>query len=614
MKNLQSLLSKILELKGSALDIQNYKIPGVWIDSANDIERVNPIDFFQSQIENIIASKITEHTNKPLVDSIVYNLMPRFTTAYSHYDSEVNNSSVFKTSGTFLKTIALLPYLKSIGVDILYLLPVTSIGKHNKKGNLGSVYAVRNPYSLDDNLSEEVLHIDTELQFKALIEASHLLGIKVIAEFIFRTASVDSDLVFTHPQWFYWVKEDTIAEYASPEFSEKELIVIKSKIAAKDYTALPSPSQLYKQLFTDIPQKVYKEDDKYIGILNTGERCLIPGAFADWPPNDNQPIWSDVTYLKIFDNPKFNYIAYNTVRMYDAELNKTKFIQKDLVEHITNVVPYYIENFDIDGIMLDMGHALPEQVRKAIIHKSRKLKRDFIFFEENFIPNQQSKNEKFDAVVGYLPFDMHLKYKMSDYIQRVSINDLPILSFSTPENHNTPRLQSRFADEKFSQMIWALASFLPNSIRFIHSGFELLNSAPVNTGLGFTDEQINQFPSSELPLFSYSELNWEKSMIPFIRQMNNLRNELIGTNSIDDFNVRIIEPYHNSILSFILELDSKCILFCFNYSPYTEEIELILPSEYKLFFNSLTSVNFEVQDCRLRIKLPEFQFAIGLLK
>lgn len=614
MKNLQCLLSKILELKGSDLDIQNYKIPGVWINSENYIEQVNPIDFFQSQIENIIAKNNTEHTNKPLVDSLVYNLMPRFTTAYSHYDSEVNNTNVFKTSGTFLKTIALLPYLKSIGTDILYLLPVTSIGKHNKKGNLGSVYAVRNPYSLDDNLSEDVLGLDTELQFKALVEAAHLFGMKVISEFIFRTASVDSDLVFTHPQWFYWVKENAIAEYASPKFNEEELNTIKHQIEAKDFIKLPAPSIEFRNLFTDTPKKVYKEGDKYFGILDTGERCVIPGAFADWPPDDNQPIWSDVTYLKIFNNPIFNYIAYNTVRMYDADLNLTKYIQKDLVDHITNVVPYYIENFDIDGIMLDMGHALPEQVRKAIIHKSRKLKRDFIFFEENFIPNQQSKNEKFDAVVGYLPFDMHLKYKMSDYIQRVSISDLPILCFSTPENHNTPRLQSRFADEKFSQLIWALASFLPNSIRFIHSGFELLNSTPVNTGLGFTDEQINQFPSSELPLFSYSELNWDKSIIPFIRRINTLRNELIGTNSIDDFLVRIIEPYHNSVLTFILELNTKSILLCFNFNANPEEIELILPSEFKLFFNSITNVNFEVQNSKLGIRLAEFQFAIGLLK
>lgn len=300
--------------------------------------------------------------------------------------------------------------------------------------------------------------------------------------------------------------------------------------------------------------------------------------------------------------------------MYDAELNKNKYIQKDLVDHITNVVPYYIENFDIDGIMLDMGHALPEQVRKAIIHKSRKLKKDSIFFEENFIPNQQSKNERFDAVVGYLPFDMHLKYKMSDYVQRLSINDLPILCFSTPENHNTPRIQSRFADEKFSQMIWALASFLLHSIRFIHSGFELLNSAPVNTGLGFTNEQINQFPQSELPLFSYSELSWNDSIIPFIKQINTLRTELIGIHSIDDFVVRIVEPYHNSILSFILEFESNCILLSFNFSTSQEVIELILPSEFKLFFNSITNVNFEVQNCKLRIELSGFQFIIGQLK
>ncbi len=614
MKNLQAILSKIKELKSTELNDLAYRIPGLWINSDKKVEIVKPIDYFETQLELIAKSKFVKAKKKNLTESIIYNMMPRYTTAFEHFEVQTENSKEFKMSGTILKTIALLPYLKSLGTDILYLLPITAIGKYNKKGDLGSVYAVRNPYSLDENLSEDFLGLDVEIQFKALVEAAHQLGIKVVAEFIFRTASIDSDLAFTHPCWFYWIKEDKLSEYASPQFSDDELVAIKSKIEANDYTKLIAPSKEYKNLFTETPRKVFKEGDKYIGKLDNGDRCVIPGAFADWPPDDNQPIWSDVTYLKIFDNPKFNYIAYNTVRMYDAELNKTKYIQSELVEHITNVVPYYILEFDIDGIMLDMGHALPEQVRKAIINKSRKLKKNFIFFEENFIPNKESKNEKFDAVVGYLPFDFHDRHKMGDYIRRLAEHDIPIPCFATSENHNTPRLQSRIFDQKFSEMIWTLASFLPESIRFIHSGFELLMPNPVNTGLGFTDEQIAQFPSDELPLFSNKYMQWDKSIVEYIKSINKLRNELLNGTPISDFEVVAIEPYHQSVIAYLLKNKDKTVLICANFSSNDENYELFLPNDFKLFYNSISSVNFEVRESKLNLNFCGYEVKIGELK
>ena len=59
------------------------------------------------------------------------------------------------------------------------------------------------------------------------------------------------------------------------------------------------------------------DDGRWVGVLDDGTRVRIPGAFADWPPDDNQPPWTDVTYLRMYDHPDFNYMAYNTIRMYD---------------------------------------------------------------------------------------------------------------------------------------------------------------------------------------------------------------------------------------------------------------------------------------------------------
>jgi glycosidase len=52
-------------------------------------------------------------------------------------------------SGTFLKTIALLPLIKEMGFNGIYFLPVFELSRENKKGEISSPYAIRNIMSFD---------------------------------------------------------------------------------------------------------------------------------------------------------------------------------------------------------------------------------------------------------------------------------------------------------------------------------------------------------------------------------------------------------------------------------------------------------------------------------
>jgi glycosidase len=210
--------------------------------------------------------------------------------------------------------------------------------------------------------------------------------------------------------------------------------------------------------------------------------------------------------------------------MYDDELNRETFANTQLWEYLENVVPTYIEKFGIDGIMLDMGHALPDLLLKRIIGRIRAVKPDFLLFEENFNITEESKEIGYDAVVGYMPFDMHRPEKLYEIFKRYEAKDFPINFFGTAENHNTPRAASRFNDINFSKMTYLINALFP-TITFIHNGFELGETRPVNTGLDFTDEEIEKFKPEELPLFSYSELNWlnKENIIDFIMEVNQLK-------------------------------------------------------------------------------------------
>ena len=122
----------------------------------------------------------------------------------------------------------------------------------------------------------------------------------------------------------------------------------------------------------------------------TAERrnpCLIASAFSDWPPDDRQPAWTDVTYLKMHSHEAFNYIAYNTIRMYDDALNDPATFNTGLWDEISDIIPSYQETYHIDGAMIDMGHALPSGLKKNIIIKAREKRADFAFWDENFNPS-----------------------------------------------------------------------------------------------------------------------------------------------------------------------------------------------------------------------------------
>jgi hypothetical protein len=160
--------------------------------------------------------------------------------------------------------------------------------------------------------------------------------------------------------------------------------------------------------------------------------------------------------------------------------------------------------------MIDMGHSLPAQLLSNIIKKARDEKNDFIFFEENFELNIISKEKGFDAVIGPLFLIENDFTKIKQFLKVIETKKLPIPFFSTSENHNTPRTYSFYRDENFSKMIFVLNSLLPG-ILFIHSGFELFEDKPINTGLNFTKEEIKEINPADLALFSISSLNWMKT-------------------------------------------------------------------------------------------------------
>ena len=118
----------------------------------------------------------------------------------------IKNIYTLSELGSFVKSIALLPYLKSLGL-MFYILPLSSYSTYRPKGDLGSSYAVVNFTELDENLKDSLTGEKMTLkeEFKAFVEAAHILGIRIMIDIIPRTNALDSSLILDHPDWFYWI-------------------------------------------------------------------------------------------------------------------------------------------------------------------------------------------------------------------------------------------------------------------------------------------------------------------------------------------------------------------------------------------------------------------------
>ncbi len=526
-----------------------YWLPGLWLDGVSTpAVQVDPFEFYRKRLLEIANAE-----PQPLVQgpgggewtqhAVIYNLFPRVTAAFDHNgDGNLNGrSDGWCEIGTLLKCIALLPYIRDMGFNTVHLLPIASVGQDGKKGILGSPYAIRNPYQLDPNLAEPVLGLTAEQLFAGFVEGAHRLGLRVVLEFVLRTASRDSDWIPYHPDWFYWIRAEIpdrtgrgtgrLGAYGAPIFTSETLAIIKAKVAVGDFKELPPPPTLYQGMFTEPPrpEQVYMENGRYFAILDSGVRVRIPSAFTDWPPDDIQPPWTDVTFLRLYNHPDFNYIAYNTVRMYDEALTRFEYCSVPLWDAITGVIPHYQGDFGIDGVMIDMGHALPNSLKRRVIETARQINPDFAFWDENFTIGQRTRDEGYNAVMGWWVLGAHQGESMRHMFNQMAHDSLPIPFFAAPENHNTPRAMSRPGGWAYAHYALALAVTVP-ALPFILTGFELGETQPMNTGVGFTNEQLAQYPPEKLPLFSPWSFDWTRpnNLIESVRYALKLRKMFVS--------------------------------------------------------------------------------------
>ena len=105
------------------------------------------------------------------------------------------NIRQFTKGGTFNSFEKHLDRIKSLGVDIIWLMPIHPVGIEARKGSLGSSYSVRDYYDVNEEFG-------THEDLKQLVRKIHDKGMYVILDWVANHSSRDNTLTITHPEWY----------------------------------------------------------------------------------------------------------------------------------------------------------------------------------------------------------------------------------------------------------------------------------------------------------------------------------------------------------------------------------------------------------------------------
>lgn len=599
-------------------EIRPIWIPEIWnecgytdmLDTKHREIKVDPVPFLLHHLNYLFQlSESYAFEEQSLDRSIIYSSLVRYTAAWDYnHDGSVQ-------SGTFLRLMILLPLLKKMGVNILYLLPVTRYSQMHWKGDIGSPYAVHSLFELDldlhdpllDGISEFTLHDE----MAALVEACHLLGVKVVVDFIPRVTARDSEVIEDHPDWVYWIGKEHLKGFRPPYIPELgsfeecspdklETIYHSKETAAFLSKFSPPPNELNPLLWQCLKQRARQSGEPLLSLVEENMGITTAPAHSDWV-NDVQPIWTDITFYRLFKDhaPQVRdlvppnqppYVLFDTIKcnMYPGtEPNR------ELWDMLVEAVKFNLHAYGVDGFRIDIGHVLPVPLLEEMFRTIKEIRPHAILISEDLF----NRNHLKAAHTGYnvmLGSGWQIMTDISVETLQAYLQELPELAihvFACSETADTPRIASR-GGIRLARMMSVFNSFLPNAIPFLTTGIEMNEEQPLNCGLA------DNTGGAEIPraFFNRLVINWThpQPMIPLLSRLHAGKRQLEHLVRPQNF---FVPDAQGEVLMYAYLKGSELLVCCFNLSadaPQEIRLNAIYPVSdgWTVWIDSLADPEF----------------------
>jgi len=200
------------------------------------------------------------------------------------------NTRQLTPAGTFRAAMDELPRLQALGADILWLMPIHPIGEVERKGTLGSPYAVRDHYGVNPEFG-------TLDDLVAFVDTAHELGLYVILDWVANHTAWDNPLAEAHPDWY---RRDWKGDFRpTPWWDWSDIIDLDySRTGVRDYM-----SEAMQYWVDEVDVDGYRADVAGLVPLDFWERVreeleVIKPVFmlAEWESRDLHARAFDASY------------------------------------------------------------------------------------------------------------------------------------------------------------------------------------------------------------------------------------------------------------------------------------------------------------------------------
>ncbi len=244
------------------------------------------------------------------------------------YDATIYevNTRQFTPEGTFNAFATHLPRLKELGVDILWFMPIQTIGEKDRKGTLGSYYSINNYKEVNSEFGS----LD---DFRNVVKKAHDLGLKVILDWVPNHTSRDHAWTTEHPDWYR-------------------------------LDSLGNPIVMYD--WTDIAPLYYEKPDMRSAMLDAmmfwireadidGFRCdvayEVPTDFWKTAKDSLVAVKSDIFMLAEAEKPELNESAFDAFYAWDFHHKMNMLAQgKENVDSLRLSLKRLNDNFSSNAI------------------------------------------------------------------------------------------------------------------------------------------------------------------------------------------------------------------------------------------------------------------------
>jgi starch synthase (maltosyl-transferring) len=251
-----------------------------------------------------------------------------------------------------------LPYIASMGFDVLYLPPIHPIGVTNRKGknnatepnprDVGSPWAIGSAQGGHKSVAPE---LGTLEDFERLSATASQHGLEIAMDLAFQ-CTPDHPYVSEHPEWFRRRPDGTI-QYAENPPKKYE-----------DIYPLDFETENWRELWEELHSVVQYWIEKGVRIFRVDNPHTKPFPFWEWLINGVQSEYPDVIFLaEAFTRPKVMYrlakIGFSQSYTYFAWRNT----KQELTDYFTELTQSGVREYFRPSLWPNTPDILPEYLQ-----------------------------------------------------------------------------------------------------------------------------------------------------------------------------------------------------------------------------------------------------------